>query len=284
MAKPFDAVLKWMLDAYAAAWVRYLIPHVGLPPGEPEPLDPDLSTVQPTADKVFRLGPPASGLLHLEVQSDWDGEMPARLLQYNVLLHARYGGPVHSLVLLLRRDANSPQLTGILTRVDANGVEYLRFRYGVVRVWELSADELLAGDLGTAPLGLVTDDAKPRLPALLRGLADRVVEEVPSQSERDIYLTSSALLLGLRYNKPFIHTLFQGLQNMSLRDSSAIQMWIEDGEVKARRRDLLRLLTAKFGPQAVDMQARIQAADDPERLSDAIEQVLSITSPDELTL
>ena len=59
MAGPFDATLKQLLDACAADWLGWLAPLVGLPPPvAADPLDPDLSTVQPAADKVFRLRPP----------------------------------------------------------------------------------------------------------------------------------------------------------------------------------------------------------------------------------
>ena len=84
MAGSFDATLKQLLDACAPDWVGWLAPLVGLPTSVmADALDADLSTVQPTADKVFQLRPPASGLLHLEPQSSWDGGFPDRLLLYN---------------------------------------------------------------------------------------------------------------------------------------------------------------------------------------------------------
>src|SRR5579871_2005353 len=101
MAGPFDATLKQLVDAFAADWVGWLAPMVGLSASTAvEPLDPDLSTVQPAADKVFRLRAPAEGLLHIEPQSSWDGGLVGRLLLYNVLLEHRYGGPVYTFVLL----------------------------------------------------------------------------------------------------------------------------------------------------------------------------------------
>src|SRR5262245_12696905 len=87
MAGPFDATLKQLVDAFASDWVGVLAPLVGLPASVGvDPIDPDLSTVQPAADKVFRLRPPAAGLLHIEPQSSWDGDLPGRVLVYNVLL------------------------------------------------------------------------------------------------------------------------------------------------------------------------------------------------------
>jgi hypothetical protein len=130
VAGAYDATLKQLLDACAPDWVAWLAPLCGPPAGVgAQPLDVDLSTVQPVADKVFRLQPPASGLLHLEVQSSWDGGFADRLLLYNVLLEDRYGGPVHTAALLLRREASASGLTGTVARLDATGREYLRFAY-----------------------------------------------------------------------------------------------------------------------------------------------------------
>src|SRR5262249_21921114 len=152
------------------------------------PLDVDLSTVQPVADKVFQLQPPATGLLHLEAQSSWDGEFHNRLLLYNVLLHGRYGGPGHTIALLLRRGAVTSDLTGAVVRHDATGQEYLRFRYTTVRVWELAADTLMTGKLGATPLALLADDAESRLPALVDLFAKRVERESPTTADANLLL------------------------------------------------------------------------------------------------
>ena len=291
MPGPFDATLKQLLDTCAPDWVGWLAPLVGLPASVgADPLDVDLSTVQPAADKVFRLRPPAAGLLHVEPQASRDADFPARLLLYNVLLDHRYGGPVHTVALLLRREALFQQLSGILTRDAADGREYLRFGYTVVRLWELPADALLAAGLGTAPLALLTDDAAPRLPELVDRFAERVEREAPGQGTADVLLTCGYILLGLRYDKEVIRTLFTGVQHM--RESSTYQAILEEGwekgvaagELRVRRADLLDLLRQRFGTVSPEIEARIRAASDPARLGAAVRQVFTIGSPDELSL
>lgn len=136
MAGSYDATLKQLLDLCAPDWISWLAPLVGLPAEvEVDSLETELSTVQPVADKVFRLRPPHSGLLHLEPQASWDGAFADRLLLYNVLLDHRHGGPVRTIALLLRREANSPGITGVLSRRLSDDDEYLRFRYAVVKIW-----------------------------------------------------------------------------------------------------------------------------------------------------
>lgn len=323
MPGPFDATLKHLVDAFAADWVGVLAPLAGLPAGAGvDPLDADLSTVQPAVDKVFRLRPPAAGLLHLEAQASWDGTFPDRLLLYNVLLAHRYGGPVYTIALLLRRDASAPNLGGVVSRTYPGGAEYLRFAYTPVRLWELPADRLLAAGLGAAPLGLLTDDAAPRLPELVAQFADRVEREAPGQEVGNLLLSCGFILLGLRYDKDMIRALFSGVQHM--KESSTYQFILDEGrklglemgreiglemgrekgleigremgrelglemgraegELRTRRDTILALLQERFGAVPPEVEARVMAATDPVRLRAAVRQVLRIAAPDDLML
>jgi hypothetical protein len=234
MAGAFDATLKQLLDACAADWVGLIAPLVGLPPSVGvDPLDPDLSTVQPAVDKVFRLRPPSAGLLHIEPQSSWDGTFPTRLLKYNVLLEDRYGGPVYTAALLLRREAAAPSLTGEVTRTFPDGREYLRFHHAVVRVWELQADLLLAAGLGATPLALLTDDAEPRLQEIVRRFAQRADRDSTGTDTANLLLSCGYILLGLRYDEAVNRALFAGVQKM--RESSTYQAILREGREEGLR-------------------------------------------------
>jgi predicted transposase YdaD len=291
MAGTFDATLKQLLDACAPDWVTWLAPLVGLPASvAADPLDVDLSTVQPVADKVFRLRSPATGLLHLEAQSSWDGEFPNRLLLYNVLLHGRYGGPVHTVALLLRREAMTSDLTGTVVRHDTAGTEYLRFRYTAVRVWELAADTLLKGKLGASPLALLTDDAETRLPKLVNQFTDRVVRESQTTADANLLLSCGYILLGLRYDDVLAATLFEGVQKM--QESSTYQAIRREGRVEgrdegmllARQEDLLALLQERFGAVPPEVEAKVRATTDVVKLQTALRRVIHINAPSELPL
>jgi len=281
MGKPFDATLKQLLDLFAVDWIDWLAPVVGLPPHVGvDPLDVDLSTVQVSADKVFRLRPPAEGLLHLEPQASHDGGLPDRLLLYNALLHDRYGGPVYSVAILLRREANAKAITGSLSRRTADGTEYLRFGYTAIRVWELHADDLLAGGLGALPLALLTDDAKDRLEELV-GQLDRRLNgpDVPDHT-RKILLTSSYILSWLRYNKARIDSLFARANAM--KESTTYQGILlegrteglregrQEGQLHALRETLLDVLSDRFGQLPAELLAEVSVASDLSRLRSAI--------------
>ena len=287
MAGAFDATMKQLLDVCAPDWVAWLAPLAGLPLSTAvEPVDAELSTVQPAADKVFRLLPPATGLLHLEAQSSWDGDFPNRLLLYNVLLEDRHGGPVHTVAILLRREASGSGLTGTIVRRDVGGREYLRFVYTIVRLWELPADALLAGGLGATPLALLTDDAAPRLPELVGRFADRVVRESPTPADASLLLSCGFILLGLRYDRAVARTLFHGVQRM--RESSTFQAILEEGReeglLAARQEDVLALLQERFGTVPPEVEARVRATTDLAKLQTALRRVIHIATPAELPL
>ncbi len=135
MSKPFDTILKHLLEVHEDDWAAYLAARVGVPFGPVSPINTDLSlTVQ--ADKVFRIDGPTPGLVHLEMESSSHLGVPLRLLRYNALLHHGTELPVHSVLMLLRPRANASDLTGEYTVPGSDGQPYLRFRYHVLRVWE----------------------------------------------------------------------------------------------------------------------------------------------------
>ncbi len=285
MAKPFDATLKQLLDLFAVDWIDWLAPKLGLPATVAvDPLDVDLSTVQVCADKVFRLRAPAVGILHLEPQSSWDGEFPNRLLLYNALLHDRYGGPVYSVAILLRPDANASTLTGVVSRRFGDGTEYHRFHYSVIRVWELNADELLAGGLGALPLALLTNDARGRIGELVDRLDRRLREPGVDEIKRRTIMTSSYILLGLRYDEEVFHNAFQRVSGM--KESSSYQYILregrqegqQEGQLQTLRETLLDILSDRFGQVPIELVAEVAIATDPLLLKTAIRSAAKVSS------
>ncbi len=124
MSQPFDITLKHILEAHPADFLRL----VGLPTEAPiEVIDADLATVRPEADKVFRICEKPAWLMHFELQTSYDAQLPERMLQYNVLLKVRHGLPVRSVVVLLRPKADGAEMSGVV-RHAVGGQQYLEFR------------------------------------------------------------------------------------------------------------------------------------------------------------
>ena len=292
MAQQYDPTLKHILEAYAADWLGWLGPRLGFPSTVTveESLDVDLSTVQVIADKAFRLGPPASGILHIEPQANWDVTLPQRLLVYNALLENRYGGPVYTVALLLRREANASSLTGTLVRSYPDGREYLRFSYPVIRVWELAADDLLKSGPGAVPLALLTDDARPRLAELVKKTDENLRTAGVASAIRNDLWASSFILLGMRYDEAMVKAALAGVHEM--KESTTYQAIFREGKDEGRvegrveeaQNNLLVAIEGKFGFVPSAIAERIRLITDIDRIRAAIRQLFKVASPDELVI
>lgn len=313
MTKPYDATMKTLLDEFAIDWIGWLAPRFGLPATtEAEPLDVDLSTVQLEADKVFRLKHPANGLLHIEPQTAHDLTFPDRILAYNVMLERKYGGPVHSIALLLRPQAQATNITGHIQRRYDDERIYLQFQYEVIRVWELDLEPLMRGNIGAIPLALLTDQARGRLPELVDRIDERLRAEPVDDTTRRLLLTSSYILLGLRYDREEIRSAFVRVNGM--KDSTTYQAILQEGReegiqtgrlngmlegmqtgiqtgrkeglqtgiVAARQEDLVDIIRERFGAVPELVEARIRATLDSAKLQAAIRQAVRVTDPNEI--
>ncbi len=71
MSKPFDATMNSLIDIRPEDWAGYLAARLGIPFGDVEVIDSDLSaTVQ--ADKVFKVSGESEYLIHLELDRPMD--------------------------------------------------------------------------------------------------------------------------------------------------------------------------------------------------------------------
>src|SRR5205085_1061348 len=142
--------------------------------GPVEVLDAELSTVTAAADKVVRVGGAVPWVWHVEPQSSRAPGQAATLRLYNALLADRFGPPVRTTLLLLRRSADAPDLTGLLEERFPDEEPYLTFRYQVVRVWQQPLAAFLEGGLGLLPLAPLTGVTEAELPGVLRRMEERI--------------------------------------------------------------------------------------------------------------
>jgi len=111
--KPYDPTLKALVETAPESWPALF----GRPTGPTEVIDADIATVTGAADKVLRVstGPPY--LLPLEFVAGHDAAvLPRKMHVRNALLEDRHDMLVRSGAVLLRPEADSPQLTGLYER------------------------------------------------------------------------------------------------------------------------------------------------------------------------
>ena len=130
------------------------------------PLQSELPGTTVAVDQVFQvtLADDRDVILHLEFQGRRSHEpMPWRMLDYMPRLAFTYHLPLESVVLYIGRGAGADD-TGIYQVEGLDGTPVLTWRYRVVRLWQMSAEELLATE-PVAPLALVgqTQIAQPEV-------------------------------------------------------------------------------------------------------------------------
>jgi hypothetical protein len=182
MSHRYDASTKYLVEARLPDWLPLVAPPTS---ARTELVSADLSTVTAAADRVLRVHDASPWLLHLELQASRDADLVSNLHLYNALLERRHGPPIRTVVVLLRRSADAPDLTGALQRNFPGEENYLDFRFRVIRLWELPAETFLNGGLGLlaiAPLSTVTE---AELPAIIRRMEERFRAEATPEEPGD---------------------------------------------------------------------------------------------------
>lgn len=296
MSKPFDAATKRLVESDPIAWLRFL----GLPGEQAELIDADLATVVAEADRILRVTNP-DYLAHFELQATYRVDMGDRMLFYNVVAYYKYHVPIESAIVLLRKEADGPAISG---KVSYGSLE---FRYRVARIWERSAEELLQGPLALLPLAPLTDVAASDLPGIVQSMETRIDAEAPVE-DRGTLWTTTFLLLGLKYDSEFSRQLLKGV--MAMKESSTYQYILEEGmkegmregmkegmregmregmkeglkegRTEEARRIVLLLGTRRFGEPDPQSQSALNTITSQQQLEQMAERLLEVESWQEL--
>jgi hypothetical protein len=265
MAMTFDATLKDMgrdsPHGFLAAFDR--------PPAGPvKLLNVDLSTVTTAADLILGLGEPLAEIIQLDFQSSAAAWKHADLMVYHALLFAHYHVPVHKVIVLLRPEAAHANVNGVVRYAPRPGRGSMAFSYEIVRLWERPAEELLAGDLGVAPLamlgrlpeGLSLEDG---LTAVAQRVVERLANEAPPDRANKL-LTDAYLLSGLRVRRDVAARIFRGVRAM--HESDTYLAILDEGQEKATRESILVVGEARLGGPPESIRTQLAAVTDLTRL------------------
>jgi hypothetical protein len=114
MPHRYDASTKYLVEKRLADW----LPLCGrTTAAEIQVINADLATVTAAADRVLRICEDPPWLAHIELQASRDPDLLPNLPVYNVVLGRRHGARVRTYAVLLRRSADSPELTGTFQQV-----------------------------------------------------------------------------------------------------------------------------------------------------------------------
>ncbi len=275
-----DAATKELIWDDPAAWLE----RMGIDPaGGVEVIDSDATTLVSTADKVIRVGGENPFLVDLEPHSYHDSELVRTLWMRQVALDHRHNLPVLTVLILLHKRANSPDLSGSYTRELPDGRLTNRYDYRVVRLWQEDPEPYLNGGLAVVPLAPLTNVVEADLPALVDRMHERIDPE-PRRRMEKLWL-ATYILMGFRYNVRVTRRLLSEVLPMLAKSKTYQQIlrdgWrqgrreghdegrqegLKEGEIIGERRVLIRQGTRKFGEPDAATIAAIDAILDPERL------------------
>jgi hypothetical protein len=283
MVKPFYVSLKDLIADYPADWLAFLDgPSVAV-----TAIDSDLATITAAADKVLRVAAEPPWLLHVELQSSPHSDPAEPLHWYNTLLGHQHRLLVRTVLVLLRREADSPQLDGLYQKAFAGEPAYLQFRYRVVRVWQMPASVFLEGGLGLLPLAPLADIIPDDLPGLIRRMQARLVEEAVPEQARQLW-TTTFILMGLRYDAALAEQLVREVQTMEESVTyqaiihKGLQQGLQQGKLHEIKQTVLRQGRKRFGEPPASTVTALEAISDLERLERMSEHLLDVATWDDL--
>jgi predicted transposase YdaD len=210
----------------------------------------------------------------LELQSSHQTDLVETLWFRQAALFRRHRLPVLTVLVLLRREANSPSLTGTFEIRMPDGWETDRYNYRVVRLWGEDPASFLTAGVNLVPLAPLTNVKEDELPGLVQRMNERISAE-PRPRALKLW-TAAFLLMGLRYSEDVISHLLDGVLDM--QESTTYQAILREGRQEGRQEGLvegriseaqrlvLRQGTKRFGEPDAATVAAVEAIQDILRL------------------
>lgn len=177
---------------------------------------------------------------------------------------------IPEVVSLVLRPKGLVQLTGRVERTSPRGLTRLTGQWPVVRVWNLSDEDLLQfNDVGLVPWLPLTRTA--REPEKMLDVCWDRIAAVPDATKRDSLQSVTLILASLVFDQLLLNR-FRGGKGMV--QFPLIQWEIEEAtakveaetRLKVSRETLLLVLDARFGPIPQDVADRVKGLNDFTRL------------------
>lgn len=222
LSKSFDSTSRFLVDEFPGDWLALAGLDVA---GPVEVIDANVSTITAEADKVIRVGGASPWLAHVELQASRDARLGSRLFRYNALLDDRHDLPTRSVAVLLRPEADAPDLTGEHRRGVPGAPEHLAFRYDALRVWQAAVGPVVAGGLRTLLLAPVADLGAMPVEEVIRAMGPRIDAAPPELG--GLLWSETSILMGLSDPARTIQALLREVRRM--KESTRYQaIFVED--------------------------------------------------------
>lgn len=171
-----DAVLRKLIGMDPSAFLK-LIGVSGT--GPIEFIEPGIFPHVLPVDKVLRIAAPEPWIAVVGLATSLDPALVGWI--ETTLLCLPYGLPIEAIIVLVRPEADDPNVTGERMNRMPWGQVASRFTYQVIRVWQQPAGRPL-GDLSPRLLARLKASGLPELISELRECAAASAENAPSES------------------------------------------------------------------------------------------------------
>lgn len=263
MAGPkYDNILKDIAQQASGDFFAWLARIVGIAAAvvEDSNLPTELVTATRYADLVWliRAGE-EQAVLHIELQLEPDETMRERVFGYQARLIEKYGLPVISIVIWLKKTADIPASPAIWSW---QGQEINRCLFHNIKLWEQPQEDIL-----TIPnphlwpiAGLMAKATGESVVRVGQQIAEAPVEEAV-KSDLVGYLW---FLAGIQLKAGVLQAAFRRhpLINELWKHSSTAQEFIEEARREAHREDARLALEGRFGTLGDDLIQAINQADE----------------------
>ena len=230
MENSYDATFKVLVDHSPGDWARYLFA------GEvafAAPVDTSLHETKEVVDRLLRVE--HSGcefILHVEFHAGHSGNaIPSRLFHYNAAVMKRYSMTTISCVLILRKEADSPSISGGFVRSIEPFGDIHSFRYHPIRLWKEPLGRFLIPGSSLAVAGVLSDFGERTLEEAGAEIL-RCIEACGNPDVSERLFNHAIALAGMRFNRSQAETIFGRKLSVLEKYSTTVQYFIRRGEAR----------------------------------------------------
>ena len=194
--------------------------------------------------------------VHLEFQAGKSGNrIPIRLLDYSIGVTEKHHLAVHSCVVLLRKSADSPGLTGSYKQQSRGVLPYLTFRYSILRLWQVPVSTFLVSGSSVAVAAGLADHGTLSLESVASEIT-ACINAISDIEMRAMLFTIAYNLAGLRFNDSQADIMFGREISVLEKYSTTVQATLRRGEVRL----LLTSAEQIFGAPSQEIVDKIKQA------------------------
>jgi predicted transposase/invertase (TIGR01784 family) len=247
----FDNVCKFLAENFSSDFARWLL---GIPIGLTK-LSPTELFVEPIRADALILMESQEIVLHLEFQTQPDGDIPFRMADYRLRVYRRYPHKQMRQVVIYLKPTSSQ-----LVQQNVFSIPGTHHEFQVIRLWEQPMEEFLEFP-GLLPFVILSRTGNKS--QTLRLVAQRI-ENLSDKTEQNNIAAATSILAGLVLEKEIIR---QVLREEIMRESVIYQEIRAEGKAEGKAEGIqegeaslvLRQLKRRIGEIDSELEVHIRS-------------------------